>query len=190
MRTLLRYCSVCAAPVPSFSPVRLTCRTVCSVERRKQVKNGKYSFQPACIHCGTRFEPLKIDDIYCSVRCKQAVGKERAARKRATKGAEKARMRGAVVADAITPAAVFKRDSWICGICWMQVDRSLPKGHKASAVVHHIVPIRHGGLHMLSNVQCAHLSCSSRRGRQAQTQFQQAKRKDDSNALPRTPPVR
>lgn len=61
------------------------------------------------------------------------------------------------------PACVYKRDGWTCGLCRLPVDPGLAWPHPMSASVDHILPLSQGGSHTLANVQCAHLSCNSRK---------------------------
>lgn len=61
------------------------------------------------------------------------------------------------------PKDVYDRDDWTCGLCRLPVDGGLPWPHPMSASVDHILPLSQGGSHMLANVQCAHLSCNSRK---------------------------
>lgn len=61
------------------------------------------------------------------------------------------------------PADVYERDDWTCGLCQLPVDPGLAWPHPMSASVDHILPLSQGGSHTLANVQCAHLSCNSRK---------------------------
>lgn len=61
------------------------------------------------------------------------------------------------------PKDVYERDRWTCGLCRLPVDPDLPWPHPMSASVDHILPLSQGGSHTLANVQCAHLSCNSRK---------------------------
>jgi hypothetical protein len=61
------------------------------------------------------------------------------------------------------PIEVYERDGWTCGLCQLPVDPGLPWPDPVSASVDHILPLSQGGSHTLANVQCAHLSCNSRK---------------------------
>lgn len=61
------------------------------------------------------------------------------------------------------PADVYERDHWMCGLCRLPVDPGSAWPHPMSASVDHILPLSQGGSHTLANVQCAHLSCNSRK---------------------------
>jgi 5-methylcytosine-specific restriction endonuclease McrA len=52
---------------------------------------------------------------------------------------------------------VTQRDKSLCGICGKKVSR-------AQASLDHIVPLAYGGLHVIENLQLAHLTCNKRRG--------------------------
>lgn len=65
----------------------------------------------------------------------------------------------------VSLTVVAERDDWTCGICkkpvprtWTDADRGL------SPSLDHITPIEHGGAHLYSNSQLAHLSCNSSKG--------------------------
>lgn len=65
--------------------------------------------------------------------------------------------------DLFASAEVHERDQWTCGLCQLPVDPGLAWPHPMSASVDHILPLSQGGSHTLANVQCAHLSCNSRK---------------------------
>lgn len=59
---------------------------------------------------------------------------------------------------------VFDRDRWICQLCQEPVNPALKFPNPGSASLDHIIPLKRGGLHALSNVQLAHLGCNSKKG--------------------------
>ncbi|MGW7657827.1 HNH endonuclease [Streptomyces asiaticus] len=69
----------------------------------------------------------------------------------------------AVKGEPFAPKDVHERDEWACGLCRRPVDPGLAWPHPMSASVDHILPLSQGGSHTLANVQCAHLSCNSRK---------------------------
>lgn len=69
----------------------------------------------------------------------------------------------AVKGEPFAPKNVHERDQWTCGLCRQPVDPGLAWPHPMSASVDRIVPLSQGGDHTLANVQCAHLSCNSRK---------------------------
>jgi len=68
--------------------------------------------------------------------------------------------RHGVAYEPIRRVEVFNRDGWVCGICAEPVDPELSWPNPLSASLDHIVPMVHGGPHLLSNVQCSHLACN------------------------------
>lgn len=60
---------------------------------------------------------------------------------------------------------VYERDSWVCQICSILVDRELQWPHPMSKSIDHIVALSNGGSDTYANVQLAHLSCNQRKGR-------------------------
>lgn len=69
-----------------------------------------------------------------------------------------------VPADSISPADVYERDGWLCGICGTQVDRTAVYPDPMSPSLDHVLPLSLGGHHTLENVALAHLSCNVRKG--------------------------
>jgi len=78
---------------------------------------------------------------------------------RALCAVRRARVRG-VDAERVSPKELFDRDGWVCGLCFLKVKKSLRYPHPMSASMDHIVPISTGGVHRMSNLQCAHLICN------------------------------
>jgi 5-methylcytosine-specific restriction endonuclease McrA len=85
-----------------------------------------------------------------------AVNRAADARRRAWK-------RGALV-ERFTPAEIFERDRWRCGICHKAVRRNVAYPDPFSASLDHIVPLSKGGAHSRVNVRLAHLNCNIARG--------------------------
>lgn len=69
----------------------------------------------------------------------------------------------AFTGERFAPIDVYERDDWTCGLCRLPVDPGLAWPHPMSVSVDHILPLSQGGSHTLANVQCAHLSCNSRK---------------------------
>ena len=59
-----------------------------------------------------------------------------------------------------TPAEIYQRDKWRCGICRKFVDRDLKYPDPLSPSLDHIIPLSRGGSHTRDNVQLAHLNCN------------------------------
>lgn len=74
----------------------------------------------------------------------------------------RAAKRGAA-AEKFTPAEIFERDRWRCGICAKKVRADLAYPHPKSASLDHIVPLSEGGDHSRANSRCAHWDCNVRR---------------------------
>lgn len=72
--------------------------------------------------------------------------------------------RGASGAEVFTHLEVFERDKWVCRICEEEIDQKLKYPNPLSASLDHIVPLSKDGLHVLENVQAAHLVCNVRKG--------------------------
>ena len=58
-----------------------------------------------------------------------------------------------------------ERDGDDCKVCSTRIeDFDLPWPHPLSPSVDHVIPVRNGGSHRLSNLQLAHLVCNLRKG--------------------------
>lgn len=55
---------------------------------------------------------------------------------------------------------IFKRDGWICQLCFDPVDPEFKAPHRWSATLDHIKPLSKGGPHTKANSQLAHYSCN------------------------------
>lgn len=72
--------------------------------------------------------------------------------------------RGAGRTEKVVPSLVFERDGWMCGLCGVAIDKSLPHPDPWSVSLDHVVPLSKGGQHSLGNVQAAHLTCNLSKG--------------------------
>lgn len=173
-------CSVCSGPLPPRHTV--TCSKACrnhrllaseAFARGQRNRGGTRSAQvfcrlpkdhPArrprpertwyscrCERCGGSFVDLRRAR-FCSRPCMRMDAVDR----------YRARRRGNFV-ERINRRRVFDRDGWICGICGEPVDPALAHPDLRSASVDHVIPLARGGAHRMSNVQCAHLICNSRK---------------------------
>lgn len=63
-------------------------------------------------------------------------------------------------------ASVYERDSWVCGLCDLPIDKSLSWPDKWSASLDHVVPQSHMSIpdHSALNLRAVHLQCNSMRG--------------------------
>jgi 5-methylcytosine-specific restriction endonuclease McrA len=55
---------------------------------------------------------------------------------------------------------IYERDGWRCGLCRRKIRRDLDYPHPLSASLDHVIPLVHGGPHLRSNAQAAHLRCN------------------------------
>jgi 5-methylcytosine-specific restriction endonuclease McrA len=63
-----------------------------------------------------------------------------------------------------TAVEIAERDGWRCQICGKRIGRSYKFPHPRSLSIDHIIPIRHGGDDVKTNVQAAHLRCNAAKG--------------------------
>lgn len=186
-------CLVCGTPFPLVVNRRgrypRLCSDACRAARRAQHhlayrNDGRYRDRPrerrwrdfVCRECGASFRRQQSKASICSADCQAEMMRRIMAarppqpRKFATK-ADRHRhhgyLRKALAASAETErfsaTEIFERDGWRCGICGGEVDRRLKWPNPKSASVDHIQPISQGGKHVRANVQCAHLTCNSRK---------------------------
>lgn len=83
-------------------------------------------------------------------------------RRRANYQKRRAQIR-AVPAQSVSPAKVYERDGWVCGICLDPVDKDLKYPDPKSASLDHIFPLSKGGHHTYENTQLGHLDCNVRK---------------------------
>jgi 5-methylcytosine-specific restriction endonuclease McrA len=60
--------------------------------------------------------------------------------------------------------AIYKRDQWVCQLCFTEVDPNLDIKDDWSASLDHIVPQSKGGTHTPDNLRLAHRWCNAARG--------------------------
>ena len=58
---------------------------------------------------------------------------------------------------------VVARDGWVCWLCNMPVDESLPRTSRMGATVDHVVPLAKGGSDELDNLRLAHWICNNKK---------------------------
>lgn len=59
---------------------------------------------------------------------------------------------------------IGNRDGWICGLCGLPIDPSLPYTSEGFGVIDHILPKTKGGGHQETNLQIAHFECNANKG--------------------------
>jgi len=156
--------------------------------RERSARRPKVAHPPrACAWCGSDFTPSRVDNTYCSDRCKRKVYKARhpesvaaeqrryrerygnpeyGEARRSADARRRARKRGARV-ETFHRADLAARDGWRCGLCSKPIDPDLAWPHPKSPSVDHVVPLAMGGEHSLANAQLAHLVCNTRKGTKA-----------------------
>lgn len=77
---------------------------------------------------------------------------------------KKTGLNGEIITERFNRFEIFERDKWICKLCLKKVNKNLKNPHPMSATLDHIIPISHGGLHVKTNVQLAHMICNSKKG--------------------------
>lgn len=125
-----------------------------------------------CRHCGQDIPAERnANSIYCSPLCKvRAVNARRADVPRRQKRSpeferrKNARRRQLAPVRSIDRLAIYERDGWRCGICSDPVDPDAKWPDRMSASLDHVVPVARGGLHVVENLQLAHLRCNARKG--------------------------
>jgi len=63
----------------------------------------------------------------------------------------------------ITHEEIAERDNFVCHICEVLVDMSLPRTSKQGATLDHVIPISKGGVDSLENLKLAHWICNIRK---------------------------
>lgn len=159
-----RRCRVCGS---AFEPCQkeqqccsLACCKIAAGETRKQLL--KETSEIACERCGSTITSIHyngpVRHKYCA-RCQREVESERSRQRR---------LATSQIVEEIVDYEVFERDGWICQICGESVDLVLRWPDRMSASIDHIIPITKGGIHSNENVQLAHLSCNSRKGKRVE----------------------
>lgn len=133
-------------------------------EKARAIENAQIEFR-FCKKCGSVFNPIRVNQVYCSKACEKTTNHSRNDIK------EKRIRKYLTEADNISLWDVFKRDDGICYLCGEACDPNdytWIRGHKT---VHgnypsrdHIRPISKGGTHSWDNVRLAHIRCNSSKG--------------------------
>lgn len=158
-------CRNCRAP---FNHPARRKRSYCSEECESQSATPAI---PSCRRCGG---PRAEHATYCTACGKVLRSEARRRTKRVartmgkgwaslTSHRSRARHYG-VAYQSITPADIYQRDGWTCGICSQKVDPALKYPDLMSASLDHITPMVKGGGHVPDNVQCSHFLCNSLKG--------------------------
>lgn len=157
-RYLKRNEHTCAHCSVSFLHSATKAVKYCSSQCREKAASARYRASLAakqCV-CGSKFSPKRPTQVYCSTSCERRVShaKKRAHRQTQIRGGER-----------IDPFVVFSRDRWTCQLCGVKTPKNKRGKHKVnSPELDHVVPISRGGLHVMTNVQCACRQCNMRKG--------------------------
>lgn len=69
----------------------------------------------------------------------------------------------AATVESFTPAEIFDRDDWVCGLCMGAINKATPYPNPMSVSLDHVIPLSRGGAHSRQNTQAAHLVCNLRK---------------------------
>jgi hypothetical protein len=97
-------------------------------------------------------------------RWRAANPEKAAAQNRRASQIRRARARAIGKIERYDPIEIFERDSWVCGLCGVPVDKTKKHPDPFSASIEHIVPVSRGGSDTRDNVELAHLRCNVSRG--------------------------
>lgn len=130
------------------------------LEKSSRQGSNSRTFKAAiCRVCGTAFVTLNVG-ITCSGGCQR---QHEASMKREHEHRRRARQKAAFVSP-VYRLTVYTRDSWMCQLCGLAIDRQAVSPHPLSASIDHVIPLSKGGTHEPSNVQASHLLCNALKG--------------------------
>lgn len=133
--------------------------------RNKSAKRRESLPTKPCLYCKRVFRPKRRSNaMHCSGRCSIGTwGRQHPEVAARSKHARRARLNGAV-SERVDRLVVFARAGWRCVLCGRPTPRALiGTGSLQRPTLDHIVPLSRGGSHTYANVQCACLSCNSRK---------------------------
>lgn len=162
------YCKRCgkARKSPAVRP-STCCNLKCRNHRakqayRKRVAGTKERELWNCFQCGRKFKQWSggNQSPYCSSVCKHNSPMMKAKRR---KRRREEKSRSADVPFQVR-LYIYERDGWRCQLCGKKVDKSkMGTSHKKAPSIDHILPKSKGGSDDTSNLQCAHVSCNSKK---------------------------
>lgn len=172
------YCSSCIGVVCPTCETRFfpdgTNRKFCSRECRYRQGTDFRPGPAPCAECGSEFHQGSSAYRFCSARCRRRADKRRNTwvrnnwddKAKARAKERRARQEGKLGArvERFSPAEIYERDRWTCGICKRPVDHRTEYPDPLSPSIDHVVPLSLGGDHTRENVQCAHLVCNLSKG--------------------------
>lgn len=122
----------------------------------REGENGRCMDCCACWTCDVASGDytLAIDGRFCSIRCEEGfplragiLGMKRL-RRHISRSAR---------------VAIFERDSWLCHLCLLEIDREEKWPSPDSATVDHVIAWSKGGSDDSDNLRAAHAMCNMRR---------------------------
>lgn len=158
----LNTCGQCGLQFRPFRRASKFCSNSCSNAWSRKNNSRKCT----AVDCGRPYDAAGLCTIHYR-RKARADGRELNPkwddRRRANYHKRRA-LKAETAAEDFSPAAVFERDGWVCGICSEPVAQDLAWPHQLSPSLDHILPLSKGGHHTLENTQLAHLQCNVRKG--------------------------
>lgn len=152
-------------------------RTAAEIKRTAKSRMNNYMKRReetgTCKWCGALFVRRKgfgkIQKIYCSARCREAMAED--IRKRRPKKDERLK-RCQHRQWNISVKRLYERDAGVCWICGKKTDLNDHTSDNSGTIIcgdmypsiDHIVPVSKGGNHTWDNVRLAHRICNSLRG--------------------------
>ena len=153
-------CRTCGTSFKARKQGQTYCSRTCAGRSRRTYKPGRQLAMKSCDWCEHVFTPTHPSQVVCSKNCRDSrnhmIRKEKWHRRRAL-------MVGSTI-EKINVNDIYERDSWLCGICNIQIDKELRYPHPKSASLDHVIPLSKGGTHTEANLQPAHLMCNSVKG--------------------------
>lgn len=146
-------------------------------ERAREASRRQYAASPDARREAKRrwrlHNPDAVRDGFASWRARNAdydrertrlrhLANPEAARQQARQRRDQMRSNGEF--EVFTRQEIGERDGWVCGLCALPIDQSLPWPHPQSQSLDHLIPLARGGRHTRSNSQITHLICNLRRG--------------------------
>lgn len=150
-------CTQCHRAFTSRTPRSYLCSAKCRKRAtwKVAVKN--------CTLCGSAFTPPfgNAKPRLCSDACRHEMAK---ASRDKVKVRRRSRMKKPEGSALVIRRQVHERDGWLCHLCGKPVLRSAVVPHPKAPTLDHLVPLAHGGKHVMDNVRTAHFICNSKRG--------------------------
>ena len=154
-------CEICKKEIEGRTG-RKTCSDKCKTEYTLSRR-----FKPKLVECNNEScsnefftEFGSFSKMYCSISCRD---EEKKRKRKVVKYNRKKRIRAAFV-ERVVPNEIYKRDKYICQLCYKPLMMNKKVPHHEAPTVDHVIPIAKGGTHEPNNVQAAHFMCNSLKG--------------------------